>query len=239
MSTHSESPLVAKIRKLMAKANDPSVTEHEAAIFAAKVQELLVAHGLSMGDLGSEQVEEEKIKGRRHQWDGSPARQIMLRAVCKFYMCEAVGPARRGEAWTIIGRPTNVLVALDMFDYLLKTVIRLSNDYARLRGGFANKIDWRRGCMTRLAERLDEMRRAEKDKPQERKANGNPGNLPALWVDEARQVTMWKKQNMETKDGTTRVKQGNDAAHGRAAAEGIGLHRQVGGGAGRLAIGKK
>lgn len=238
MSKEQES-LIRKIRALRAKANDKSVTEAEASAYAAKVQELLGAHGLSMGDLGSEQVEEEKIKGQRYQWDGSPARQVMLRAVCKFYMCEAVGPARKGEAWIIIGRPTNVLVALDMFDYLLKTVIRLSNDYARLRGGFANKIDWRRGCMTRLAERLDEMRRAEKTKPQERKANGNPGNLPALWVDEERQVAMWKKQNMETVKVTNRVKQGHDAAHGRAAAEGIGLHRQVGGGAGRLAIGKK
>lgn len=46
MMTISESPLARKIRALMAKANDKSVTEAEAAAYAAKVQELLVKNGL-------------------------------------------------------------------------------------------------------------------------------------------------------------------------------------------------
>jgi hypothetical protein len=238
MSTQQDS-LIKKIRALRAKANDKSVTEAEAALFAAKVQELLAAHGLSITDLGSDQVEEEKIGGQSHKWDGSPARQVMFRSVCLFYMCTAVGPGRKGDPWTIVGRPTNVMVALDMFDYLLKTVIRMSNEYARLNPG-ANKIDWRRGCMTRLAERLREMHAAEKAKPQERRVGGGAANLPALVVDEGRAVKSWMSANMHTQPGrATSIKHGADAARGRSAADGISLHRQVGGGSGRLMIGKR
>lgn len=230
--------LIKKLRALRAKANDRSVTEAEAAAYAAKVQELLTTHGLAMSDIGADQTEEERVEQKFHRWDGSPARQVMLRGVCRFYMCTAVGPARKGEGWIIVGKPTNVMVALDMFDYLLSTVIRLSNEYGRSTPG-SNKIDWRRGCMTRLAERLDEMRKAEEAKPKEFRANGNPGNLPALFSSEHQLVRSYMKANMETKQATTRVRQGDDAAHGRAAAEGIGLHRQVGGGGGRLQIGSK
>ncbi len=235
--TKNRDDLIRKIRALRAKASDASVTEVEAAAFAAKVQELLAAHGLAVSDLGAERTEEETVAGQRHEFSGSPARQIMLRAVCAYYMCTAVGPARKGDPWTLVGRPTNVMVALEMFDYLLSTVIRLSNAYGRENPG-SNKIDWRRGCMTRLAERLRELRKSEQAKSQERCANGNPGNLPALFYDEGRRVSTWIKTNMNTRNKTYRVNQGNDAARGRAAAEGIGLHRQVGGGGGRLMIGR-
>lgn len=230
--------LIKKLRALRAKANDRSVTEAEAAAYAAKVQELLTTHGLAMSDLGSEQTEEESVGQKTHDWSGSPARQVLLRAVCRFYMCTAVGPGNAGGAWTIVGRPTSVMVALDMFDYLLKTVIRLSNEYHRTTPG-ANKIDWRRGCMGRLAERLEELRRAEEAKPKEYRANGNPGNLPALFASESQLVRSYMAANMNTVRGRpTSLKQGQDAARGRAAADGIGLHRQVGGAGGRLAIGK-
>jgi hypothetical protein len=235
MVTNKDS-LIRKIRALRAKASDMAVTEAEAAAYAEKVQELLAAHGLEIGDLGAEKTEEETIAGQRHDFSGSPARQVMLRAVCLYYMCTAVGPARKGDPWTIVGRPTNVMVALEMFEYLLSTVIRMSNAYHRDNRG-ANKIDWRRGCMLRLAERLCELHDAERAKPQERQSNGNPGNLPALLHDEGRQVTAWMRANMQTKKSSTHVRQGDDAARGRAAAEGIGLHRQVVG-AGRLMIGK-
>jgi hypothetical protein len=227
--------LIDKIRKLRAKARGTN-NEAEAAAFAAKVQELLAEHGLSETALGSDKTEEESIGRTDHKFSGSPARQVMLRAVCKFYMCIAI--RNTSGPWIIVGKPTNVMVAIDMFEYLLSTVVRMSNTYARENPG-GNKIDWRRGCMSRLAERLDKLRRAELEKKQERHAGGGAANLPALIHDEGRAAALWMKQNIQTTTHTTRVKQGDDAARGRAAAEGIGLHRQVGGGGGRLMIGKQ
>lgn len=242
MTNKNESPLIKKIRALMAKANDKSVTEAEAALFAAKVQELLNANGLSMGDVAGEEKRDENVEGVFHtdkKW-GSPARKVLLRAVCRFYNCDAIGQIGNKHNWTIVGKPTAVLVALDMFGYLVSTVVRLSNQYVRENPG-ANKIDWRRGCMTRLAERLDTMRREEMSKRQEWRSPGNPGNLPALMVNERQQVELYMKNKMNIKPVKSRgITQGNDAARGRAAADGISLHRQVGGGSGgRLMIGSK
>lgn len=241
MSNVSESPLIRKIRALRAKATGAGVTEAEAAAFAAKVQELLVANGLSMQDLHDKTADEEHTAGQYHddkKWS-SPARKVLLRAVCRFYMCDAIGTIGDKTRWTIVGKPSNVFVALDMLDYLITTTVRLSNEYARQTPG-ANKIDWRRGCMLRLAERLDEMRRMESQKKPEWRSSGNPGNLPALFATEQQQVKLWMMKNMNIRTQKSRViRQGNDAAHGRSAADGISLHRQVGGASGRLMIGGK
>lgn len=237
----TENPLIRKIRALLAKANDKSVTEAEAAMFAAKVQELLAANNLSMGDIGNNDEKPEDVDKQFHtdkKW-ASPARKLLLRAVCRFYHCETIGTLGDKSIWHIVGKPTNVAVALDMFDYLVGTVVRLSNQYARENPG-SNKIDWRRGCMARLAEHLEEMRRAEMAKPQEWRGTGNPGNLPALMVTERQQVEQFMRHMFNLKSSKSRgIRQGDDAARGRAAADGISLHRQVGGGSGRLAIGSK
>jgi len=239
MTLHSESPLVTKIRKLMAKANDKSVTEAEAALFAAKVQELLVANGLSMGEIGEEKLDQGGVEDQTHadRWS-SPARKILLRAVCRYYMCEVLVYTRLKQV-KIIGRPHNVVVSMDMADYLIKTVVRLSNQYGRENVG-ANVIDFRRGCMARLAERLiAELHKAKEAAKPEYKTTGNPGNLPALFQSEERQVHEYVRSKFSVRYTKGKgLKQGSDAARGRAAADGISLHRQMGGSAGRLAIGK-
>lgn len=235
------SKLIDKIRKLRNMAADKSVSEAEATAFAEKVRALLSEHGLSMTDLGSDKTEEESVghERKRGKWEASPARQVLLRAVCRFYLCEAVGPGKNNDkVWTIVGRPTNVMVATDMFDYLLGTVIRMSNQYAKDNPG-SNKIDWRRGCMGRLAERLREMFEAERAKPQTRHSGGGASNLPALITDEQLLIKGHLKSMGVVYGKSSPLKQGDDAARGRAAAESIGLHRQIGNGGGRLAIGSK
>lgn len=243
MGAISETPLARKIRALMAKANDPSVTEQEAALFAAKVQELLVKNGLSMGDVKDTEAERGEIGGQKHKerWK-SPARKALLRAVCRYYMCEAVSPGKGHDTWTIIGRPHNVVVALEMTDYLIATVIRLSNQYGKANIG-SNVIDFRRGCMARLAERLLVLRAQAAAAKPEYKPDGNPGNLPALFKSEAQLVEAHMIKSIPGLRYTKAkpLKQGNDAARGRAAAEGVSLHQQVGRGTGggRLMLGKK
>lgn len=243
MGNHSESPLARKIRLLMAKANDKSVTEAEAAAYAAKVQELLVNNGLSMSDIKEPDVERGEVGRSEHdekkqRWS-SPSRKALLRTVCLFYMCEAIGPAKGRTDWTIIGRPHNVEVAVSMTNYLIRTVIRLSNEWGKQNLG-ANVIDFRKGCMSRLTERLHTMRQAQKEAKQ--KWNGtNPGNLPALFASESQLVTDWKRANMRTVNAKVRPIKAGAAGYmaGQAAGDKISLQQQVGSGGGRLAIGRR
>lgn len=236
-----ESPLARKIRALMAKANDPSVTEAEAASYAAKVQELLVKNGLSMQDVAEPDVERGDVGSyshdeKQHRWT-SPSRRALLRSVCRFYMCEAISPARGQKEWKIVGRPHNVDVAVSMTNYLVGTTIRLSNQWSRSTGG--NVIDFRKGCMMRLTERLDEMREQQKQKEAPKWNGSNPGNLPALFVSESTLVKNFMREKMNIRFTMSRPIRGGveGMAAGRRAGSEMSLHGQVGHG-GRLAIGK-
>lgn len=241
--------LVRTIQALMAKANDPGVTEAEALAYSEKAQELLAKHNIAMADITnvgddtSNNVNGTSYNEKEKGWK-SESRKQLLRAVCRFYMCEAVGPGRGGsKTWIIVGKPVNVEVAVSMTDYLIQTTIRLSGDYGRANRGLGvNVIDFRRGCMARLAERLNEMRRDQLAKTPEYQPNGNPGNLPALFRSENEITRAWMKQHLHVTFGKTKsIKEGSDAANGRAAAEKIGLNTQIGGGrtSGRLMIGSR
>lgn len=237
--------LIRTIQALMAKASDPGVTEAEALAYTEKVQELLAKYNIAMADVSSAGAKVQDDMGGtsiQERWP-SESRKQLLRAVCRFYMCEAVGPGRGMKTWTIVGRPTNVKVALDMTDYLIGTTVRLSNEYGRKnRGQGVNVIDFRRGCMARLAERMTEMRREQQQQKAEYQSSGNPGNLPALYENEHRLAREYMRAHMNVTFGKSRsIKEGIDALNGRRAADKIGLHSQVGssGSVGRLAIGSK
>ena len=244
MNQKTESPLLARIRKLMAKAQDPSVTEAEAMAFADKVQELLLREGLAMSDVaasGEEQraeaVGEEKFDFKR--WN-SPHRRDLLGAVCAYYMCQVLY-WRKLQMLKIIGKPQNVAVAASMTDYLIGTTVRLSTRYVREHPG-ANAIDFRRGCMLRLRERLYAAKAKMEREAARPAASTNPGNLPVLFQSESQLVANFVASAYTVRTTKARaVKHGADAWAGRRAAEGISLSPQVGQRAGgdRRAIGRK
>lgn len=240
MNMNMNEKLVERIRALRRKAEDPSVTEAEAMAFMTKVQELLAANSLSMQDIELSEEQEDKIDKHEYAeiWK-SPARRFVLRAVCRLYMCEAVGPGRGStdRRWTIVGRKANVIVAVEMTDYLIKTTVRLSKRYVKEHPG-ADPIDFRRGCMARLCERCLELVKQQTQAAPVFQANGNPGNLPALYQNE-RQLINHVLRSMGTVSRRAKgLRQGADAIAGRAAAENIGLHTQIGARSGRLMIGR-
>lgn len=236
--TTTETPLLRKIRLLMAKANDRSIGEAEATAFAEKVQELLLENGLNASDVDlsagnkpAEQVQEHEQHRGGKDFLKSPARRVLLAAVCKFYMCSYL---RWGsERVVIIGKKSNAEVAASMMGYLLDVTIRLSNTYASRQ---TERVDYRRGCMMRLAERLNEMA-AER----ERAALNQKGNtLPVLFKNEGALVQEYLKNRGGVRIGrAARVKHGVHAMAGRAAADRVSLSPQVGQGAAARQIGRR
>jgi hypothetical protein len=233
-----ETPLMRKIRLLMAKAQGTN-NEHEATAFAEKVQELLLQNGLSASDINMEagQAPREEVQQHDQERGGkdflkSPARRVLLSAVCEFYMCSYL---RWGsDRVVIIGKKSNAEVAAAMMNYLLDTVIRLSNSYARGQTS-AVRIDFRRGCMARLADRLHTLSLERKRAAQQPTGN----TLPALFVDESRLVAAYLATLKTKRAKPIRITQGMHAQAGRRAAEGISLNPQVGQGGGHRRIGGK
>lgn len=234
--------LVRKIRALMAKA-EGTTNEHEAEAFAAKVQELLAKHNLSIDMMREEARDDVGVHYFNNEWK-SPARKALFWAVCRFYMCKGIGPGRGSSTWTVVGRKHNVVVAIEMSRYLVSTVLRLSNEHGKRTGATgAQVIDYRRGAFQRLSERLDQMRKdaVEAEAPKWN-ADGNPGNLPALVTSEKALINAaLAATGVKVVNKNIKITHKTDhAMAGRAAAENIGIQRQVhGGGAGRLMIGNK
>lgn len=234
--TATESPLMRKIRLLMAKAQGTN-NEHEAAAFAEKVQELLLENNLSVSDIKMSSGEQAESVGQHEQKnDGrdflkSPARKALLGSVCRFYMCQYL---RWGNnRVVIVGKKSNAEVATEMMNYLLETTIRLSNAYSPKQN---ERVDFRRGCMLALCGRLDELRYRREQEAKRPQKTGN--TLPVLFVDESRQVEAYlKTQNVRVGKGV-RVKQGLHASAGRQAGSTISLQPQVRQGAAVRRIGR-
>jgi len=236
--------LLRKIRALKAKAEDPSVSEAEAMLFTAKVAELLAKHGLEEAQL---KVEDQAGLGHEQtnekMWNASPARRALVLAVCTLYMVKTLrysSGAMKGT-WILIGRPHNIIMVKEMSEYLIKTVLRLSNEYGRKNKG-ANVIDFRRGCFLRVAERLYELQRQQARSAEPvYTPTGNPGNLPALYKNEMELAQAYLRQHWPNAGASKgrAIKQGWDAMAGRAAGDSISLSRQVGGGRSNHLIGKR
>lgn len=234
--TTDETPLMRKIRLLMAKAAGTN-NEHEAASFAAKVQELLLQNGLSASDIRSADAGQKAEQVAEHDsvnaksFLKSPARKVLLHAVARFYMCQTL---RWGnERLVFVGKRANAEVAGEMMEYLLSTTLRLSNTYAVGKGNAA-RIDYRKGCMLRLAERLNELRTQRESEAKQPAAGGS--NLPVLFVGESQLVQQYMNSLNLRRGRPLRVKEGLHAAEGRRGANGISLAPQVGQGAKQRAI---
>lgn len=226
--------VLRKIRALRAKAEDRSVTEAESLSYAAKVAELLAQYQLEEAqlDVGAEK-ESTPIEHDDYvsNWNSSPARRVLAIAVCRLYNVSPLIRSGKGQPWTLVGRKHNIIMAKDMTAYLIKTTLRLSNEWGRVNP-LGQVIDFRRGCFKRLAERLGELyvQTAKSEAPKYH-ANNNPGNLPALYQTEKKLMDAyinmrWKPRAMRPQS----IKQGWSAMSGRQAGDGISLNKQVGSG---------
>lgn len=189
MTTETNSTLVL-ISKLLAKAQDKSVTEAEAALFAEKVQELLQDNGLTMAQVeaagGSTDTSQrgKHATGRRAMYNYQ--RQLMG-ALAELHFCihqvveEADEHGRKSKRHVLVGRRVNVDGTSMLYDYLVTTMRRLVQEAGHAYGktGERDLHYWLEGCATRLCERLHQKRRqreresAEAEAARQAAMNGN------------------------------------------------------------------
>jgi hypothetical protein len=233
-----EKALFQRIRALRAKAEHANTSEAESMIFMAKVTELMQEHGLAEAQLSVEEQEGVNHEEVEANWSASPARKAMLFAVCALYMVRALHYAGT-KRWVFVGRPANVIMAKEMAEYLLKTTVRLSNQYKKQTGG--NNIDFRRGCFARLTERLFELKRNQTSGEATYTKTGNPSNLPALYANEVNLLEEYMRKAFPHTKTMRRsaIRYGADGMAGRTAGDGISLNQQVANGGSVRLIGKK
>lgn len=227
--------IIEKIKKLFAKANDKSVSEAEAEMFMKKVQELLAEHNLSEDVLG--QVDHEPINTEMYpiKYNGSWFHRVAL-MVSHYYFADVYRTTmsdkskvfldasgfkyRQVPYYAFVGKKHHRMVAIQMFEYAVKTFERLAKDKG-MEG--QNKTDFFKGACVRMAHRLYleiEARKAP--------SVNNPGNLPALIDAEKKAIEEYLSDIKMKKANKTNLK-GNRTAFeaGVNAANGVSLTTQV------------
>ena len=237
--TNSEK-IIDKIRKLKAKADDGSVTEEEASLYAEKVAALLQQHNLSEAALEIKSEEQEVTQDKLYNSKtGDPWAQTMARAIANLYFCD-IFISNGGDGKTriaFVGKPHNIEVAKSMTEYLIKTIGRLANAYTRLPSTQAHwdytfsraKYGFERGAGLRMYSRIMNLYKEQNASAPQTSTSGNPANLPALYQNEAALVKNFMDQiGLSKNRGRGADTSGHHAANGAAAANGISLSRQVG-----------
>lgn len=198
-----------KLRKLIEhqKSAEAIGNIHEAAAFAAKLQELLDKHNLSMSDI--DMREQDKTMGRtdskvslRFTW-----KQFLMTAVAETNGCRLFMDYKKNAI--LIGTEPDRLVVLDLFDYFsdlgdaLLTVYRKEHRalYGTIGGNFNKSFLY--GYQYALGERLRRAHRESIENAQQSTALVFIGNKLAKADQFARDNMQWrngKKKNLDIKD---------------------------------------
>ncbi len=148
-----QSPVLDKVKKLLALSKSPS--EAEAAAALAKANVLLAKYGLSMAEVQQEEDVQEAVlleKKRLRVWES-----FLVSVVCKATFTEALHYRTQAEGRILlIGREVNIVTAQELFSYLHRVILILGRAYSP---EIAHVDSFRQGVVQRIGERLAEQYR--------------------------------------------------------------------------------
>ncbi len=229
--------IAEKIEKLLALSQ--SSNENEAAAAAAKVAEMLTQHNITLADLAKSPVEPIEAATIEQFKKNVPWKLFLLQAIAEANYCRALSRFSRHslKQAVVIGRPTNILVVQQLYEYLVQAVDRVTKEALAApknsvsgdsRRTFAN--NFRKGCAIRLKERLEAKRR-------QIESEGIPGTATQSSVSalvcrslserETSAINVYLSQSGIAISQTKSQISGDGYAAGIEAAESIGLDRQV------------
>jgi len=239
MSVSSNASMIEKIKKLLAMSKDASVTEEEAMAFMNKAQLLLAAHNLDMSMVTEEAQEADMATMDKTIYETSYGhikwRQTLMGAVAKLFFCKGyintsteygkTGNLKRVAKFVFVGKEHNRAIAISMFEYLEKTVVRLSRKFS---SDATQRYHFEQGCGLRLTRRVY-------DKIEAVVVGitpaGEKSNLPALYSTELALVEEFLGDMDWAKKRKQRAIALNSASMaGHHAANTISLDNQLGGG---------
>ena len=172
-------PILKKIKKLLALANDPS-NEHEAAAAAAKVQELLFAHNSSMEQVKNYRCDDhERPRASTVQFSSLHEKTwkvALYDVVAKHNFCYFID-IRGSRYANVVGTKANLAVVDYLFTYLRKTIARLAWAAAKREKGNYNGCGsaFRRGFHFGAIDAIDDRLAAQHQ--QNQRSTSQAGNM--------------------------------------------------------------
>lgn len=233
----TDSGVLDKVRKLLRLSS--SNNANEAALAAAKAQELIDRHNLTTAMLSLDDavptsgLDDEPIRDfedapldsrdRMDRWRCTLATTIGSANACKIYT--------QGSDLKIVGRPGDAETVRYMYGWLSREVERLATDAGNGMGR-TWRNNFRLGVVDTIARKLREQREAfEKTVRAEARAEGNPMALMRVdrglsrIVERKMEVSKWVKENMSLRTITHSATNYNHNARqaGRKAGESINV----------------
>lgn len=167
--------MLKRIRALLAMSRG-NANENEAAVAAAKAQELLLQYNLSIDDVEQRDSTGKVIEdGDLLTSSSNPWRRDLAVAIASLYFCDYYWqhvrfkaphrkrPYIRGDRHNFVGLPHNVVVVKEMFVYLVDTIERLAKEARKDVVKRKVPIDgrphayehaFRHGCAKRIIDRI-------------------------------------------------------------------------------------
>lgn len=161
-----------KIKKLLALADTKANSNpNEAALAAAKAQELLFKHNLSMMSIDGLQDQDTESIGKE-EWIAPDVNRSslgwagpLLNSVCKANFCRVIRLNNGSAKYAIIGKPSNIQVSQYLFSYLKGEIDRLSKQSIRTEGVIDKKTTWIRsfcfGAISAVDQKLRDQKRQD------------------------------------------------------------------------------
>jgi hypothetical protein len=213
------------IAKLLRKAKGTS-NENEAAIFAAKAQELLAKHNLTEAQIRARDERDDDPVDLHMAKRNNVAkwRTLIAEGCARLYFCQLL---YHGSKVSFTGKAHNAEVAESMWDWLCSVVVRMSAEHAKEHGSW-EKEDFKRGAAVRLQGRLYEIWRASYKPPVAPVGDGS--GLPALYDSEGKAVADYLEQRfgkIKARKTKSIAMRGGGAAAGYDRAGDINLNTQV------------
>ena len=222
----NQTSLIRKIQKLLQLSRDDAATEHEAALAAAKVHELLASYNLSLAEVEEHVATETSHRNQDMKVEGwnsrrlLPWERLLWLATCKLYFCCSTLSVGRSF---IIGRAHNVIVAKEMLTYLIETVRRLRKAHYGKGRRFLDSFAY--GCAQSISDKIKELIAEREPAPEETL-------LPAIqenYRDEVFSFLADQGKRVRRLSGATRSLRIDPDGYvaGQLAGEGVGLEPQL------------
>jgi len=160
-----DTAILDRLKKLHALTT--SSNEHEAALAAEKLSEMLLRHNLSMAAVEAHRIgaearwkADDRVVGRPMLWE-----QSLINVICRTHDARVIADTRE-RTWTIVAPADRIAALWFLYDRLRAEIVRLSEDGWRSTDADDRVIfsarSWKRafavGCVATIAARLREMR---------------------------------------------------------------------------------
>jgi len=134
--------IIDKVKKLIALGTNAGATEGERENAIRMAHALLAKHNLSMVDVDSANVGEKREK-QTAEYQSVPWTGIIAMAMASLFFCAVVRERGKKDTFHYIGKTSNVVTAMLMADYLIKSINKqqAAGNFSRsFNNGAANKI---------------------------------------------------------------------------------------------------